>query len=57
MVLECCETGQLDLWLTKQQGKASDDTVEKMQRIAMEIVHAMAYLTSQGVRDHFKSLS
>ena len=49
MLLENYEAGQLDLWLTKQQGKASDDTVEKMQRIAMEIAQAMAYLTSRGV--------
>ena len=49
MVLEYCETGQLDKWLAKQQGKASDDTIEKLLRIAMEIAQAMAYLSSRGV--------
>ncbi|XP_041368514.1 uncharacterized protein LOC121382898 [Gigantopelta aegis] len=49
MVLEYCETGQLDKWLTSQQGKTTDDTIEKMQRIAMEIAQAMAYLKSRGI--------
>ncbi|XP_041368825.1 uncharacterized protein LOC121383106 isoform X2 [Gigantopelta aegis] len=49
IILEYCETGQLDQWLTKQQGKTTDDTIEKMQRIAMEIAQAMEYLTSRGI--------
>ncbi|XP_041368511.1 uncharacterized protein LOC121382895 [Gigantopelta aegis] len=49
MVLEYCEMGQLDQWLSKQQGKTTDDTIEKMQRISMEIAQAMAYLTSRGI--------
>nr|AUY55153.1 fibroblast growth factor receptor [Haliotis diversicolor] len=49
MVLEYCETGQLDKWLTNQRSKINEETLDRIQNFALEIARAMEYLTSKGI--------
>lgn len=50
MVLEFCEMGQLDSWLLKQNGKADEETMEKLYRFSRDIACGMSYLASKKVR-------
>ncbi|XP_046564127.1 uncharacterized protein LOC124272926, partial [Haliotis rubra] len=52
MVLEYCEIGQLDKWLTKQRLNISDDTLDRIQNFALEIARAMEYLASKKIVHH-----
>ncbi|XP_071102509.1 uncharacterized protein [Haliotis cracherodii] len=49
MVLEYCETGQLDKWLTKQRSNINEDTLDRIQNFALEIARGMEYLASKGI--------
>ncbi|ESO84527.1 hypothetical protein LOTGIDRAFT_132033 [Lottia gigantea] len=49
MILEYCETGQLDKWLISLRGDMSSDTSELLQRICFDICKGMAYLASQKI--------
>lgn len=49
MVLEFCEMGQLDAWLLKQNGKADEETMEKLYRFSRDIACGMSYLASKKV--------
>ncbi|XP_048246416.1 uncharacterized protein LOC124142642 isoform X1 [Haliotis rufescens] len=49
MVLEYCEIGQLDKWLTKQRSNINEDTLDRIQNFALDIARAMEYLASKKI--------
>ncbi|XP_071102512.1 uncharacterized protein [Haliotis cracherodii] len=49
MVLEYCETGQLDKWLTKQRSNTNEDILDRIQNFTLEIARGMEYLASKGI--------
>ncbi|XP_067649175.1 uncharacterized protein [Haliotis asinina] len=49
MVLEYCETGQLDKWLTNERSNITEETLDRIQNFSLEIARAMEYLTSKGI--------
>ncbi|XP_067649880.1 uncharacterized protein [Haliotis asinina] len=49
MVLEYCETGQLDKWLIKQRCNINNDILDRIQNFALDIARAMEYLASRKI--------
>ncbi|KAK7096288.1 hypothetical protein V1264_005597 [Littorina saxatilis] len=49
LMLEYCESGQLDKWLKENQAKVTEDTVEKLYRFCRDIACGMEYLASKGI--------
>ena len=53
MVLEYCENGTLNSYLSKHKDKVNDDMHERLFKFSLEICKGMNFLASRGVRSCF----
>ncbi|KAK7096234.1 hypothetical protein V1264_005552 [Littorina saxatilis] len=49
LVMEYCEVGQMDKWLTQRRGQVTEQVMEDLFRFALGIAKGMEYLTSKKV--------
>ncbi|XP_071102798.1 uncharacterized protein [Haliotis cracherodii] len=49
LVLEYCENGPMDKWLTSRRDKVNLEILEQIQTFALDVVRGMEYLVGKGI--------